>query len=836
MKSYKQLVAKNLRMQWKRNLLTSTGIILAIAFSIAIFSLLDTLIQFRINQAKAENGAFHFQIKECNEQQIKAISEERDIEHLGVAANLNTAEVESGQTIQLHSYDTKGAEMLGITLKDGEFPAEKGEIAVEEWFLNTYMKDAAIGDMININYHKGNGETASYSFEISGILNNSSKNQANGIPNAAVSLKDGDDLKGNEQKDVMIWASKGKSISGIIGRLKTKLSIGSDKIIPNKIVLILTDPENQFMRKMLYSSGLIVVAIVVFAAIIMIYNVINISIMDRIKQFGLLKCLGATNKQIKGMVLRESIFIALVSIIPGVVLGCLAVAAIVLLIKSNITDTISKYVPIIISLRSIIVGILIGLTAIIIASFKPAKKASKASPVHVASGSAFIKLNKKKTEGHLSKLLPVEIVMAIRNILLSKVTFTITALSLASGLFIFLTFYVFIDFLDISKASAKPYYSDYTLESENIYKDMSDTDFSYSELEKLASMEQVEKIYMKRYMEFTAKVPKASLTPDYTEYSKLKGTEAVEYGDGWVIPKDSGTIFSFDDEWMRQTEKFLMDGNIDNVINGKTDAALIVNGNFFYSPDNNNQGMRKLIQPTRLKVGDQIFINTGSGYKKLTVEGILNSLPDKTKKGGTLVSILVNHKVYEELTQHNTYQQIDIKVRKGLNTKPVEAILNEIVLRNNSRKIQDLRLQNLEANQFQFVLNVFIYGFIFIIVLIGFFNILNTMIMRIVTRTKEIGLIKTSGMTNAQILTMIIVEAIFYGLVACIFGSIIGIGAAKLLYYRLITSVFGIEWQMNMMALVIGNIMTIVITVISVIYPLALTNKISPIEATISNE
>ena len=827
MRSYKGLVLKNLKTQWRRCLLTSIAIALAVSATVSIFSLLDTLIQFRINQAVYENGKFQFKILGCNEDEINEISKESSIEQIGTVVELNTAKTESDQAIELSAFNLEGAKMMGITMKEGVFPEERGTIAIEEWFLHKYMNNASIGDAININYDGQDGKEHSYSFKISGVLKNNRVNEAKGVPNMIVSLDDASIITENKTKDLIIWVSSNSSISKIEKNIITKFSINNERIVSNKIVLILTDSQNPIMQKVLYPSGLLIVAIIMLAAVIMIYNAINISVMDRIRQFGLLKCIGATNGQIFGLILRESIIIALISILPGIIIGIVATLTLVLFIKSIVSNTIGEFIPFMISSKAIIVGIIIGMVTIISAAFKPAQRAAKASPVHVASGSAFTKLKQSKVNGILSKKIPVEIVLAIRNVVLSKSAFIITSLSLATGLFMFLTFNVLVDFLDISNAATRPSYCDFTLISQNLYTNSKDTDFTLKEIQNLSKLPQIKDIYLKKYTKFSAKLPMGRITSDYTEFCKSRSLNLFEENDGLITLPDTGEILSFDDKWLKKGSKFLISGSIDGVVNGSTQGVLFVGGNYFYGS--------KMIETVKPKVGDKIYINTGSGYKSVTVEGILTALPDATKEGDTLMCIVVNHKTFDVLTESKTYQQVDIKVKSGFNVNEVERILSEVISKDNSRKSFNWRIQNLEANQIQMVMKIFIYGFIYIIILIGFLNILNTMIMRIITKTREIGLLKATGMTNNQTLVMIIFEAFIYGALACLLGTIVGILMSRLLYFKLITSVFGIQWHMDLHSIIGGIIITFGITVISVIYPVRAANKVSAIVASMDN-
>lgn len=71
-----------------------------------------------------------------------------------------------------------------------------------------------------------------------------------------------------------------------------------------------------------------VVFMVIISTIAVIYNAFHISVVQRIKHFGLMQAIGLTKKQLRGLVLREATYISLISIPFGLLFGTLAFAAV----------------------------------------------------------------------------------------------------------------------------------------------------------------------------------------------------------------------------------------------------------------------------------------------------------------------------------------------------------------------------------------------------------------------------------------------------------------------------------------------------------------------------
>ena len=72
---------------------------------------------------------------------------------------------------------------------------------------------------------------------------------------------------------------------------------------------------------------IITISIVVIATIVVIYNAFQISVVERTRQFGLLRSIGATRKQIRQIVLREATFLAVIGIPIGIICSLIALAS-----------------------------------------------------------------------------------------------------------------------------------------------------------------------------------------------------------------------------------------------------------------------------------------------------------------------------------------------------------------------------------------------------------------------------------------------------------------------------------------------------------------------------
>ncbi len=118
--------------------------------------------------------------------------------------------------------------------------------------------------------------------------------------------------------------------------------------------------------------------VALFVSLFIIYNTFAILVSQRIQEIGMLRAIGASRSQIRNTIFIEAIFVGVIGSVLGIICGVGVAELIKALFESQggfpETGTV-------ISFRTVLVALIVGLLATLISALLPAFKAGKISPV-----------------------------------------------------------------------------------------------------------------------------------------------------------------------------------------------------------------------------------------------------------------------------------------------------------------------------------------------------------------------------------------------------------------------------------------------------------------------
>ncbi|MCL2199914.1 MAG: FtsX-like permease family protein, partial [Defluviitaleaceae bacterium] len=251
-------------------------------------------------------------------------------------------------------------------------------------------------------------------------------------------------LKNNRRRTM--WTLVGIILStALITTVCTLVASGT-----NAVLLLGGDPAQHGVLFVIFAiPAAIVIAIIVAMSVIVISNSFNISAAQRTAQFGILKSTGATAQQIKATVMYESIFLSLVGIPIGLIVGLALAYAGVRIANTQLAildefvhmmvNTISVQLVYTVSWQALHIAAAMSFATVLLSARKPAKKAAKIPAIEAIRGVGEVKIDAKqvRTSPITQKLFGFEGVLAAKSIKRSKRNFRASVISLTMAVIMF---------------------------------------------------------------------------------------------------------------------------------------------------------------------------------------------------------------------------------------------------------------------------------------------------------------------------------------------------------------------------------------------------------------
>ena len=217
-----------------------------------------------------------------------------------------------------------------------------------------------------------------------------------------------------------------------------------------------------------------------------------------------------------------------------------------------------------------------------------------------------------------------------------------------------------------------------------------------------------------------------------------------------------------------------------------------------------------------ISVGDSIRV----GGEDFDVVGIFES-GDTNTAGAVLTSI---KKVGDLMGDEDSISNVYVKVEKGEDAQAVADRIDSMY-GDNITTVSSV----MEMEQMATMLNMLqasSWGISLLAIVVGGLGIINTMLMSVFERTREIGVLKAVGWSNRKILTMIVGESLVITIISAILGSIIGVVACTVLGPMMgLTPLFTIDTFIQAFGI------AIIVGIIGGLYPAVKAINLPPTEA-----
>lgn len=858
LRSLNRIALRNLAARKTRTLLTTLGIVLGVAVILAI-SITNQSTLSSINTIFDEaSGLAHLVIAPSSYTGTSGFSESvlsRVSSVPGVAEAVPTLQAQTllardaaGWTFEFGIGGTSGGNDLvlyGIDpeldgkarlykLEAGRF-LEPGERSYSALFTEDYAaeKNIALGQDVDILL-PGNGVAT---LRAVGLLRKDGPGLINGGSVAFVPLSPLQEMfaRGGEldQIDIVAQPEIANSVSRL-AELKQRLE---DKL-GSKFVVNYPAQRGQIVTQQLttYQQGLSFFSMIaLFVGGFLIYNTFTMTIVERTQEIGLLRALGLTQRQVTRLILIEALILGVAGSLLGVLFG-LAMARGLMEVMSAVTAT--EIIAVSVPLDGLVTSLSVGLGVTAVSAVLPALKAGRISPLAALRVKG--QENPAGTPGRIALFAGIELVaVAVATInyvpLRASVAFPIGS-AMVFVMFLGATFTV-PTAVQLLEAGFRPiivrvFGAEGRLGSGNIERSRGRTSLTVAALMTgIAMVISIGALGRSFQTDIDGWVNSAVggdllvrspvlMRLDFgSRLAAIPGVAAVtpaRYFGVRPAADDTGLVFqAIDPATYFQVASF-------QYAEDKQDAPQIerdlANGELLVSTT--------VADKYRLKRGDIFELETRRGVQAFRVAGLVS---DFTSQGYVINGTLDTMRRYFGI---NTVDRFTLKLAPDADLATVKQAIEERY--GQSRHVQvetteDFRVRVRELTNRAFGLLDVLANIGVVVAALG---VINTMMMNVMERQREIGSLRSIGMTRAQVIRMILAEAGAMGAAGAIFGIGFGFLLARVLVEGMRQlSGYRLTFEMPLSAVLNGVVIALWVSQVAALYPAWRASRVNIVEA-----
>ena len=596
-------------------------------------------------------------------------------------------------------------------------------------------------------------------------------------------------------------------------------------VIVNQDLLKVQGALGADMLHMILAVGAMITLIIMVTSVFVIRNSFAISVAEKTKQYGVLASVGATSKQIEKTVLLEGLYYGAVGVPLGVLSGVGAIALLLKIVSGILGNMIEGFrftyrMPWYIAVGAAA----LAAVTIFFSALLPAKRAGKLPPVEAVRQTDQVRVRPRelRVSRLTEKLFGVGGVIAAKNLKRSRKKYRTTVVSLVLSVTMFVSLASFIGYAKKSlhsKFHNTAYeLSLYSSEEENsvtvynaVVSEFGLTDWAYSyRASGYYSVDTYGAANLRRYVEDTIR----QQLKESAEMTEAQLRQAYE-----TMPLE---VFAVSEPYFT---RWL--------------ASMGVN-----APAKDAAVLCDFSQYMDLSAGDALSF---TAFNQFTGEETAYSFPiaavtrenypmgGESYTGAWPVLAVSENYFGREAAADSMYLSplcIHTEDADALEKTITESMFSDARFAGlaivNSSKNDD------ETRRILLIAEIFLYGFLTVITLIGVTNIFNTVTTNMNLRRREFAMLKSVGMTSREFSRMIRLESLMYGLKSLFIGLPLGL-VGSVAFYLAFREQFLLPWAFPWPAMLASAVFVFAVVGLTMRYAMGKIKKDDIIE-TIRNE
>ena len=341
---------------------------------------------------------FHAMFRDVDSQTAKKLLADERVEQAGLREDAAAMYCDRDPDVRITmlSIDQAAAELSRQELAEGHFPEKADEIVVSKGILEAMGLEGTTGDRIQVPFRpNGGSETReSREFTISGMVADSEISIRDSLYFCFVSDAFVREILTEEERQYRIYLRLAGADGMITDAIQEQIETlgGEYGVEKNEIILNGEYLMANYVDPATYSGLGLMMALIALAGALTIYGIYYVSMLDKVQEYGRLRAVGATKRQIRQMVFREGLAVAAIAVPIGMLLGLLGG---VQMIRLTARYSVSSDIAVADQMKQIVengevnliqpwiiaFGVLISFATVYISLLKPMRTASRISAI-----------------------------------------------------------------------------------------------------------------------------------------------------------------------------------------------------------------------------------------------------------------------------------------------------------------------------------------------------------------------------------------------------------------------------------------------------------------------
>lgn len=801
-KSYRGLVGRQLCSQKVTTALILIAVILSAMMTTVVGQSLGSLNAMRQQQAIAIGGNRHITFVQMNGEQTAALQSDSRLAYVGRSVLLGTVCLNDALDLGLTEYlDGSLAVYPALAcVKEGRLPQRPMEIALPEDALQYLGFEGKVGDTIRLDCSKAlrhniNRDLSRFDytadFTLCGILSDNYLGYTAGMVEGVVGEGTAQQLLPRSfiYYNVAVRVADTGAFQDTVDDLTASLKIHELDTLYNTVYLdavgIDYDAEAADMTvsdegfSAVTAAGIVIAALILLAAGLVIFNILKVVVSRRLRQYGVLRALGANRGQLYILVLAETLLICAVGIPIGLLLGSLAAENILTMTMGLLSpeiflvqdvDTLNRLIAENSSADAwlLLISAAVTLVFALAAALPAARLAAAVTPVAVMSGQQEKIKSRKRSPKRIRNF---SAYYARLNLKRNRGKTAVTVASLALSIAVFIALQSCVGLLNSADQLEENRFGDYDLTNSTV-------GFSEEVLQGLAGNEEVAAVAA---MQFAC-------------YEQDENGEISDIAlDLSLQPGETFQVVGLNDVYLQQSlGKRLSAADLQKMREG---GGCVVRNPLPLSFGDTE------IPATHIQKGDVITVNGKQLPVLETLEGydMYFSVGNDGFTNG--VQVAVGSDVFPQLTGRSEYAEMIPVLQEEVDRKVFDDKLDSLCASvPGTVYISYEETDKQLAASFQQI-NLLAWGLILFVGLIGLLNIINTVYTNIHTRVAEIGIQRALGMDVFGLYKTFLWEGAYYGLYSAVAGILLGCLCVALIEFAAAGSLSGLSLPWLAMAM-----------------------------------